>query len=132
MVRKKKKITKAILKKREKRALKREFKSKLEKWKIICINRDKSRCQMCNRDLLNERKNVHHIIALQAVKRKYPILLEDTMNGILLCSFCHKYAPDSPHQGSFEFVLFLERTRPEQYNYLKIYLTENAEQSIQN
>ena len=122
--RKKKKITKAVLQKREKRLLKRELKNKLEKWKLAVVERDRGLCQKCLKSL-PERKNqnVHHIISFQSIKRKFPQLLEDIMNGILLCSFCHKWANDSPHQGGFEFTFWLENNKPAQYLYLKDFLS---------
>jgi len=122
MTRKKKKITKAILKKREKRFMKRQLKDALEKWKIGVITRDNNTCQRCLKDMTNFNKHVHHIIAFQAVKRKYPELYLDINNGILLCGQCHKFNSNSPHQGGFEFVLWLEKNKPEQYVYLKEFI----------
>ena len=110
--------TKALLKKREKRKLKKEFKSKLSKCKNKIIERDNYHCQKCNKDLSSQMKHVHHIVSLQSVKRMHPELLEDTLNGILLCSYCHKFAPDSPHQGGFEFVEFFKNKFPDRYEYL--------------
>jgi hypothetical protein len=118
-----KKITKAILKKREKKLKKREFREKLEKWKLAIIERDTKHCQKCGKMLIARRKqHPHHIISLQQVKRKYPELLEDLMNGILLCGYCHKFSPDSPHQGGFEFTMWLMVNKPAQYNYLRDFI----------
>jgi len=114
----KKKISKKILRAREKRAVKRELKIKLNSWKERIILRDVT-CQRCLKDMTNFNKHVHHIISFQSVKRKYPELLEDINNGILLCGQCHKFNSDSPHQGGFEFSVWLEKNRPEQYLYLK-------------
>lgn len=114
-----KKITKAILKKREKNKQKREFKEKLEEWKQAVIKRDKHTCQKCRKRILSRRKqHTHHIISLQNVKRKYPELLTDINNGILLCGYCHKFAPDSCHQGGFEFTLWLKKNKYKQFRYL--------------
>lgn len=127
----KKKITKATLRKREKRLVKRIFREKLNKWKNEVITRDNVSCQRCGKNLngfnlkgQEIRKHVHHIISLQSIKRKYPELLEDTENAILLCGFCHKFAPDSPHQGSFEFVRWLKNNKYTQYEYLMNKLEE--------
>jgi hypothetical protein len=125
MKKKKKKLTKAVIKKREKRLAKRKFKEKIEKWKLAVIERDTKHCQKCGKMLIARRKqNPHHIISLQAVKRKYPELLENLMNGVLLCGYCHKFSPDSPHQGSMEFIFWFEKNKPEQYNYLKAFLED--------
>jgi len=113
-----KKLTKAYLKKKEKRLNKRVFKEKLKLWRDKVIQRDKGYCQICNKPLLTQPKNVHHIISLSSVKRKYPDLLENIDNGILLCSYDHKFAPNSPHQSGVEFGLWLQEHKPEQYNNL--------------
>jgi len=113
-----KKITKKILKKREKRLAKRLFKEKLEIWKEKIIIRDEYKCQKCKHVLIAGKRHVHHIIALQAVKRNYPELLEDINNGILLCGYCHKFSPSSPHQGGFAWCEWFKYTKKEQYEYL--------------
>ena len=127
---KKKKITKAILQKKEKRKLKREFKEKLNRWKEQVIIRDNNTCQRCFKDMTNFNKHVHHIISFQAVKRKYPKLLENINNGILLCGQCHKFNSDSPHQGGFEFTLWFMKNKKNQYNYLKNYLYNLVVQAL--
>jgi len=111
---KKKKITKAKLKAREKRKVKREFKAKLESWKQAIILRDNNHCQMCGKDMTNFPKHCHHIVSFQSVKRNHPKLLEDINNGILICGYCHKFAPNSPHQGGFEFTLWLIKNKTHQ------------------
>jgi 5-methylcytosine-specific restriction endonuclease McrA len=116
---KKKKITKALLKKKEKRLLKRKNKELLNQWKADIIARDNNTCQRCLKNMTGFNKHVHHIISLQAVKRKYPELYTNINNGILLCGQCHKFNYDSPHQGGFEFTLWLEKNKPGQYRYLK-------------
>lgn len=114
-----KKLTKKEIRRKEKKRLKKGFKEKLEKWKEDVILRDICECQKCGRNLTNQQKHPHHIISFQSIKRKYPLLLEDLNNGILLCAYCHKWAPDSPHQGGFEFSLWLKINKPKQYEYLK-------------
>jgi 5-methylcytosine-specific restriction endonuclease McrA len=124
----KKKITKAILQKREKRLEKREFKKRIDHWKSGIVERDRGLCQKCLKAVLDKKnQNIHHIISLQNVKRIFPALLDNINNGILLCSFCHKFAPDSPHQGGFEWSLWLEKNKPYQYDYIKKYIYDNED-----
>jgi hypothetical protein len=124
---KKKKITKKILLAREKRKAKREFKEKLKHWKNRVLIRDNFTCQKCGRKFLNEKNRMHphHIISLQAVKRKYLFLLTDIKNGICLCPYDHKWAPDSPHQGSMEFIFWLKNKFPSRYKYLSKVITKS-------
>lgn len=114
--------TKKQLLKKQKQLEKKDLKLKLEKWKESIIIRDAVICQKCGKFLgiikNNTNKHVHHIISLQAVMRKYPELLEDVNNGILLCPWCHKFASDSPHQGALEFILFFKNKFPIRYEYL--------------
>lgn len=120
---KKKKITKAILKMREKRKLRKEYKQMLEEWKIKVIERDNWTEQMTGKKLLTRKEcHVHHIISAQSCKRNYPDLLFNINNGILLNYYTHFTGCQSAHKGGFEFVLWLKENKPEQYNYLINYL----------
>lgn len=102
---------------------KRELKQRIEAWKLKVIERDNWTEQMTGKKLLTRKEcHPHHIISLQSVLRKYPELLDNINNGILLNYYTHKAAPNSPHQGGFEFVLWLEKNKPEQYNHLKEFL----------
>lgn len=87
-------------------------------------------CEKCGADfsIINKKgklplKHPHHLVSECAVRFNYPELINDLKNGILLCSRCHKLAPDSAHEGALEFILWLEKNKPEQYLYLKNYLT---------
>lgn len=124
----KKKLTAKQIKRKEKLIKKKEFLNTLFIWKQQIFERDGNRCQKCELPIIkNRNKHAHHIIALQAVMRKYQNLLSNINNGILLCPYCHKFASHSPHQGGFEFTLWLEKNKPEQYNYLKKYLDGGLE-----
>lgn len=122
-----KKITKKILKKRENKLKKRNIKNSIKEWKLQVIERDNWTCQKCLNKLESRKQcQPHHIISLLGVKRNYPQLLKDINNGILLCYFCHKASPSSPHQGALEFILWLEKNKPEQYKYLKDIITTQS------
>lgn len=127
-----------LLKEKEYRKLKREnkreFKEKLNKWKDKVIIRDKVTCQKCGKRLgiLKNTKRPHHIISLQNVKRKYSELLTDINNGILLCQFCHKWAPNSAHQGGFEFYNWFKNKFPERYEYLLSQLKDDTKNIKKN
>jgi hypothetical protein len=123
------KQTKGYLKDQTKQKEKSEFNQKIKLWGKAVILRDNCFCQKCGKNLneLNikgkpRRKHPHHIISLESVKEKYPGLLEDINNGVLLCYKCHKSSPDSAHQGGFEFVNWLKEEKYEQYEYLMSYL----------
>ncbi len=115
------KLTKSY---QNKQAIK-EFNNKLKIWKLSIIERDGGICQRCNRNLniIKEngkfpKKNPHHIISFNSVKKYFPELIFDIKNGILLCARCHKGSPNSAHQSPLEFTLWLMKNKPEQYNYL--------------
>jgi len=110
------KVTKAIIKKKEKRAKKRLLKQQLEEWKLKIVERDNNRCQMCGKELIKSKsRNVHHILPNTKL---YFDLRSDVNNGILLCPQCHRFSPNSPHQNSIYFAEFLKKNRSEQYYYL--------------
>lgn len=119
---KKKKITKAILKKREKRKEKQEFKEAWQKARKECLERDNYKCQICSHKFDDTKPSgtaVHHIIP-----RQYKELFLDLNNLITLCSRCHHWDKDSPHQNALWFAEWLKKNKPEQYNYLCSFLEE--------
>lgn len=114
------KVTKAILKLREKRRLKRELKHKDKFWRNSVLERDNHLCQICA--FMNiektQRLNVHHILP----KKHYPWLRHDIMNGITLCSQHHAWAKLSPHTDSFGFYHYMLENKFEQLDYLLSYV----------
>jgi hypothetical protein len=104
---------------REKRRVKRELRDRIENWKLKVIERDNWTCQRTGKKLLT-RKNCHphHIISLNSVLKKYPSLIDDLNNGILLGYYAHKAAPFSAHQSGLEFSLWFKEKFPERYEYL--------------
>lgn len=121
---KKKRPTKAILKKREKRKAKREFREAWQKARKECLERDNYECQVCRHKFDKTKPGgtaVHHIIPKQ-----YKELFLDLNNMITLCSRCHHWSKDSPHQNALWFAEWLKKNKPEQYNHLRGFLEEKA------
>jgi len=115
-IRRKKKILKSVLKMREKRANKRQLNIDIDKWKSDVKIRDGFTCQLCNKTILdNKSMHVHHIVPNVF---NYKNLKSDIQNGILLCPYCHKWAPYSPHMNSILFAEWLKINRTEIYYYL--------------
>ena len=95
---------------------KKEQKAKLKEWADTIKQRDKN-CVICHK---TERLNAHHIIPKEIKELKF-----DLMNGISLCPNHHRFSREiSPHQNPFAFMLWLEKNRPKQFNYLKEKLSE--------
>lgn len=118
----KKKATKAILRKREKRKAKREFKEAWLKARLECLERDNYRCQICGNKFDKAKPGgtaVHHIIP-----RQYKELFLELDNLITLCSRCHRWSKDSPHQNALWFSEWLKKNKPEQYEHLREFLNK--------
>ena len=116
-----KKIKKSVLRKREKRKLKREAKSKLREWVKKIKERDNYSCQVCGKDVkygAPQNCQAHHILD----KKNYPELRTDVNNGITLCYRDHKVSKFAPHLNALSFIVWLIRHKPSQYFYLKNYL----------
>jgi 5-methylcytosine-specific restriction endonuclease McrA len=112
----KKKVTKAILKKREKRQAKREFREAWLKARCECLKRDNHECQICHHKFDKTKPGgtaVHHIIP-----RQYKDLFLDLDNLITLCSSCHRWSKNSPHQNALWFTEWLKKNKPDQYAHL--------------
>jgi hypothetical protein len=119
MRKKRKKILKSILKKREKRKFKREEKIKLEEWKTKVKMRDNYTCQVCKHQSGNLVLNAHHILPNIKKSKKYEVFKFDLNNGITLCVHCHKWSADSAHQNAIFFYNWLRKYRHPQLEYLE-------------
>jgi len=118
-----KKLTKKILKEREKRLQKRTIKEIISKWKLQVIERDDWICQKCGKRVENRKQgNPHHIITERACKRDYPELLSDINNGIFLCYYCHRRSESAAHVGALEFIRWFKINKYTQYEYLTTFL----------
>ena len=104
-----KRINKRKQAKRDRRKLDME-------WREAVVARDRV-CVICGEP---DKPNAHHIIP-----REVKSLRHDVMNGIALCSGCHRFRTTcSPHKNAFVFLWWLQRNRPEQFKYLTMKVEE--------
>ena len=102
------KITKAKLKKLERRQTKRYFRE----WAALVKERDNRQCVICQK---KERLNAHHIIPREIKELRF-----DINNGISLCPKHHQFNREiSAHGNSFAFIEWFRNNRHKQYKYLK-------------
>jgi hypothetical protein len=108
MKKKETKITKAKLKKLERRQ-----RNKLDKeWSMKVKQRDNNQCTICQSKLY---LHTHHIIP-----REFKESRHDINNGITLCAKHHKYSLDiSAHRNPIVFCLWLMDNKIEQLNNIK-------------
>jgi ubiquitin C-terminal hydrolase len=100
--------------------LRKAERKKLEDWKFQVCGRDKWACAKCKKSMKGEKYlNVHHILPDVT---KYASTRTDINNGILLCAYCHRFSPDSPHTNALEFSRWLMHARSYQYVYLVTHL----------
>ena len=84
-------------------------KKALEKWAEY-IHQQKY-CSICGKS--NTKLEAHHLIS-----KKVKQFRNDIQNGILLCSYCHKWNPVcSPHAGALGFAEWLINNMPEKYDW---------------
>lgn len=98
------------MKKKSKKTIERE---KHLIWRTGVLDRDKHKCQVCNR--VKGVLHVHHIIPKQFKELRY-----DIKNGITLCFQHHKVGKLSAHQNALWFSDWLEANRLETYVHLII------------
>ena len=106
-----KKITKAILQKREKRKNKRELK---QKWNLLrkeVIELQNNKCFLCKK--YNSKLNIHHIIDRRIKETAY-----DKLNLVGSCPMCHRLSPLAVHQTSIYFSEMLRIADNERFYYL--------------
>ena len=110
---KKKKITKAMLEKKERKLAKRNFKLADKNWKNLVRERDNYTCQVCMRKLDPKNAHAHHLIPRQIKECRH-----DLLNGITLCYYHHKVGPWSAHQNAVWFTQWLMLNKTDQYIYV--------------
>jgi 5-methylcytosine-specific restriction endonuclease McrA len=117
---KKKKITKAMLKKKEKRRLRKKEKRRLRKedkqkfieWRKKVLERDCHTCQISGKQT-GGNLHVHHILD----RKNFPQFRFEVMNGIALNFRNHKVGGLSPHMNSIYFSEWLKEHKPLQWNW---------------
>lgn len=83
-----------------------------KEWATNVKNRDGWKCVICGSP---ERLNAHHIIARENHETKFNI-----SNGISLCPKHHFFCRQiSAHNNPIGFLLWLEKNRPLQLQYVK-------------
>lgn len=103
-----KKITKAKLKKLEKRERNRKDKE----WEVGVKSRDGYKCVICGETKL---LNAHHILPRELTKFRW-----DIENGISLCPSHHQFSRIiSAHSNSFVFYYWFMKNRFNQYQYIR-------------
>lgn len=115
-----KKITKALLKKREKRRLNKESKIKKKQLVENMFKRDKGACVFCKKKVNEKHYQTCHIIPEEFEELRY-----DINNVLLGCFYHHKVGKFSMHNHPLWFVEWLRVNRPKQYKYLMRWLREN-------
>jgi hypothetical protein len=86
-------------------------------WATAVKQRDDFKCVICGNP---ERLNAHHIIVRENHETKY-----DVMNGLSLCPKHHFFCRQvSAHNNPIGLFIWLEKNRPEQFNYCKAKMQE--------
>lgn len=108
-----KELTKKQIARKLRMQEKRDLAFKDLAWKHAVKDRDNHTCQVCKKPLVGINSQAHHIIP-----RSFKELRWDLMNGINLCYRHHKIDHFSPHLNALWFTEWLQRNKPEQYEYL--------------
>lgn len=122
-----KKITKAMIKKKEARLARIQFNKNDKIWKDSVRARDGNTCQVCKKALEGVNNQAHHIIP-----RQFHTLRHDLLNGINLCYYHHSIGKFSPHKNALWFVEWLKENKKEQYEYLLQKLKEDEDLKNKN
>lgn len=91
-------------------------------------------CELCGLKL-GEKSHTGKPIILDAhhiVERINHRLAWDTLNGVSLCKYCHKFSKIGPHKGGIIFSEWFRVKYPEKYQYLLSVHQEPFEVNIQN
>ena len=90
-------------------------------------------CELCGKKYKepNEKGKPTVLQAHHIIGRENKALAWDVMNGVCVCSYCHKWARNGCHRGSIIFTDWFMKKYPEKYNYLlKNHMVE-VEQTVE-
>lgn len=97
------------------------------------IVRKRGFCELCGKKYKQIRENgkpvilnAHHIIGRENLKLSWNIL-----NGISLCSYCHKFSKIGPHKGGIIFSDWYQKKYPNNYKYLLETYSQSIELTIE-
>mgnify|MGYP003595584969 CR=1 FL=1 len=84
-------------------------------------------CELCGKKYkeINEKGKPTILQAHHIIGRENKNLAWDVLNGVCLCSNCHKFSRTSAHRGSIIFTDWFMKKYPDRYDYLlKNYMVE--------
>jgi 5-methylcytosine-specific restriction endonuclease McrA len=125
-MKKPKKITKAEIQKKEKRALRKAKKVQWEEVRQLVKDAQNNKCYICNKEVYGMSSHIHHII-----DRRFKELFTEPKNLILLCPTCHKFGKLSVHNTAIYFSEILREREPERFAQLIKFL-KNKEKENKN
>ena len=113
------------LKRKTEKEAKRKHKQELEdKWHSVVQElfiRDKNCCVFCGKEVASTKHyQPMHILPWEVAELRY-----DTKNLLLGCFYCHKVSKLSMHMNPLYVSYWLQKNRPEQYNYLVKFIIEH-------
>ena len=116
-------VTTKKKRKKSKRTLERIALRKQDKLWSSAIRQRDGHCVICKSTLY---LHAHHILPRQNRELRH-----DLKNGLCLCASHHKYNYKiSAHKNPFVFLNWLKLNRPDQFNYLQEYISNNPIQDI--
>jgi len=91
-----------------------------EVWALSVKLRAGFKCEMCGWE--GDKIDAHHIIP-----RTFSDIRHNVMNGIALCSRCHKLGPRAPHRvdgNSVFFFFLLKKKHPARFRFAEDYINK--------
>jgi len=91
-------------------------------WSTIVRERANYTCELCgikkasiNKNDKPEKIDAHHFLSKEI--KDCPLKFE-ILNGISVCTFCHKFGIPSFHRDPIRTITWLQKERPDRYNYV--------------
>lgn len=119
------KISKKVLKGREKRLVRKQ---EIKLWNLLrenIISKQGNKCYLCEKEFKNSKMDIHHIID----RRVRPLKFEP-LNLVGLCKRCHRLSFQAVHQSCIIFSEKLRLKENERYYFLLKKFDEYAKDFI--
>ena len=94
----------------------------LKQWKVRVKERANWRCEYCGAG--PKGLQGHHVISY---KTKDSPLKYNVMNGVALCSKCHRFGNESAHKNPLIFYRWLEHNHLNRYNWILLHYLDKVD-----
>ena len=83
-------------------------------------------CELCKAPASEVQLQAHHLLP----KERYQWLMFAPINGVCLCTQCHKHSRYAAHRNPIFFAVWLKANQPEKYKWVLQHVHDEVQKSV--